>query len=70
MRELTKDEIKELDIIWQLIKTGRAPGQEEKGRAITFWNKIAGTNYSLKSSCSSCLGAVYYGTEKLYNKYF
>ena len=70
MRELTKDEIKELGEIWMLIKTGRANNTDDKGRAINFWNKIAGTNFKANSSGQACLGTVFYGTEKLYKEYY
>jgi hypothetical protein len=70
MRELTKDEIKELGELWPLIKTGRAANIEVKAMAINFWNKIAGTNFKANSSCQACLGTVFYGTEKLYKEYY
>jgi len=70
MRELNKDEIKELGIIWLLIKNGEANNQDDKSRAVNFWNKVAGTNFSITSSCSSCLGKVFYGTEGLYKEYY
>jgi hypothetical protein len=70
MRELTKDEINELDSVWQLIKSGKAPGQEAKGRAIVLWNKIAGTKFSQTSSCHGCLGKVFYGLEGLHKEYY
>ena len=49
MRELTKDEIKELGELWPLIKTGRAANIEVKAMAINFWNKIAGTTFKANS---------------------
>lgn len=70
MRELDKDEINELGIIWPLIKNGEANNQEDKGRAINLWNKIAGTNFKSNTSCQGCLGSVFYGLEGLYNEYF
>jgi len=70
MRELTKDEIIELDIIWQLIKAGKAPDKEVKGRAIALYNKIAGTRFSQTSSCHGCLGKVFYGLEGLHKEYY
>jgi hypothetical protein len=70
MRELNKDEIKELGTIWLSIKTGEAKNKEDKARAIQFWNKIAGTTFSPSSSCQSCLGVVFYGTEGLYKEYY
>ena len=45
MRELNKDEIKELGEIWMLIKSGRANNTDDKARAIKFWNNIAATNF-------------------------
>jgi hypothetical protein len=70
MRELNKDEIKELGEIWMLIKSGRADNIDDKSKAIKFWNNIAGTNFKLNSSCQSCLGTVFYGLEGLYKEYF
>lgn len=70
MRELDKDEIKELGDIWILIKSGRADNTNDKSIAINLWNKIAGTNFKLNTSCQSCLGTVFYGLEGLYNQYF
>lgn len=70
MKELDEDRIKELDIIWQLIKSGKAPGQEAKGRAIVFWNNAAGTKFSQTSSCHGCLGKVFYGIEGLHKEYY
>ena len=70
MRELNKDEIKELGTIWLLIKNGRAPSFEAKGRVIMFWNKIAGANFKPNSSCQGCLGTVFYGLEGLYKEYY
>ena len=70
MRELDKDEIKELGEVWMLIKTGRADNSKDKSRAIILWNKIAGTNFKANSSCQSCLGTVFYGLGGLYNEYF
>ena len=34
MRELTKEEVLELDSVWLLIKTGRAPDKDAKAKAI------------------------------------
>jgi|TARA_R110000851_G_scaffold140796_1_gene278290 hypothetical protein len=70
MRELNKEEIKELGTIWPLIKNGRAPSLEVKSIVIKFWNKVAGTNFKPNSSCQACLGTVFYGTEGLYKEYF
>jgi hypothetical protein len=70
MRELTEDEIIELDNVWQLIKTGRADSHKTKAIAINFWNKVAGTNFKPNSSCQACLGTVFYGTEGLYKEYY
>lgn len=70
LRELTEDEIVELKNIWLLIKSGRAPDKEVKAKAIKFWNNIAGTNYTSTTSCSACLGTVFYGLEGLYKEYF
>tara|TARA_R110001606_G_scaffold374411_1_gene532243 strand:- start:360 stop:575 length:216 start_codon:yes stop_codon:yes gene_type:complete len=70
MKELDKDEIKELGEVWMLIKTGRADNSKDKSRAISLWNKIAGTNFTHNTSCSSCLGTVFYGLGGLYNEYF
>tara|TARA_R110000803_G_C11790401_1_gene297952 strand:+ start:283 stop:507 length:225 start_codon:yes stop_codon:yes gene_type:complete len=70
MRELTKEEVLELDSVWLLIKTGRAPDKDAKAKAINLWNKIAGTNFKANSSCQSCLGTVFYGLGGLYNEYF
>ena len=69
MRELDKDEIVELGSVWQLIKSGKAPDNPTKARAITLWNNIAGTNFKLTSSCQSCLGTVFYGLEQLNKEY-
>ena len=49
MRELDKDEIKELGDIWILIKSGRADNINDKSIAINLWNKIAGTNFKLNT---------------------
>ena len=70
MRELKDKEIKEVKVIWDLISTGRAANTNDKTRAINFWNSIAGTHFKTNSSCSSCLGAVFNGVQKLYNKYY
>ena len=70
MRELNKDEIKELGEIWMLIKSGRANNTDDKARAIKFWNSIAATNFKVNTSCQSCLGTVFYGLEGLYKEYF
>ena len=70
MIELNKEEIKELDIVWNLISTGRAANKEDKARAILFYNNIFGTRYKTNSNCGACLGAVYSGLMELYLKYF
>ena len=70
MRELTQIEIKELGEIWLLIKTGRAINAETKARAILFYNSVSGTKYKASTSCSGCLGKVFYGTEALYKEYY
>jgi len=70
MRELDKDEIKELSTIWLSIKTGRAANEQDKAIAINFWNKVAGTNFKGNSSCQACLGTVFYGLEGLYKEYY
>jgi hypothetical protein len=70
MRALDKDEIKELGIIWPLISNGEANNEDDKSIAIKLWNKIAGTNFKLNTSCRSCLGTVFYGLEGLYKEYY
>ena len=70
MIELNKEEIAELDVVWNLINTGRADNKEDKARAILFYNNIFGTRYKGNSNCGACLGAVYRGLQGLYLEYF
>ena len=70
MRELTKDEIIEVAIIWNNISSGRADSKQQKEDAVAFWNKVSGSKYRLKTSCGACLSSVYEGVMNLYNKYY
>jgi len=70
MRELNKDEVEELGILWPLIMDGHAPNRDIKHRVIKLWNNIANTNFDKDTSCSSCLGKAYYGLQALHKEYF
>jgi hypothetical protein len=69
VRELTKDEITELLEVWPLIMRGKAPSKKVKHRVIKLYNGISGTKFDKDTSCSSCLGKVFYGLEALYSEY-
>jgi len=70
MRDLTNDEIFEVSIVWNNIKTGRASDKYQKEQAVAFWNKVSGKKYKLKTSCGACLADVYNGIMHLYNQYY
>jgi|19_taG_2_1085344.scaffolds.fasta_scaffold00376_7 hypothetical protein len=70
MRELTKEEIDEVAIIWNDISSGRASSKNMKQRAVAFWNKVGNKKYKLSTSCGACLSDVYNGIMNLYNKYY
>lgn len=68
--DLSKEDIKQVDTIWNSIKTGRAANKQQKEDAVAFWNKVSGKKYKLSTSCGACLSDVYTGISKLYNKYY
>tara|TARA_R110000803_G_C11857029_1_gene306646 strand:- start:381 stop:593 length:213 start_codon:yes stop_codon:yes gene_type:complete len=70
MRELNKEEIESLGIIWNKIKSGTAQNIRDKEEAVLFWNQIAGTKYKKTTSCGSCLSTVYHGLKNLYNELY
>ena len=68
--DLSKEDIKLVDTIWNNIKTGRAASKQQKEDAVAFWNKVSGKSYKLKTSCGACLSDVFNGIAKLYIKYY
>jgi len=70
MRELNKEEVERLGVIWIKIKSGTAKNILDKEEAVLFWNEISGTKYKKTTSCGSCLSAVYNGLKNLYNELY
>lgn len=70
MRELNKEEIKELENIWENIKTGTAKSIEDRINAVVFWNKVSGTKFKKNTSCGACLSSVFNGIKDLYNEFY
>lgn len=56
---MNKEQKKEMNDIWEGIKTGVAKSHHYKTRMITLYNEIHRTNYKYTTSCSSCLGSMY-----------
>lgn len=70
MRELSKEEIKELKEVWSKIKSGTADSVKDRNDAVLFWNKIAGTKFKKNTGCGACLSSVYNGLKDLYNEFY
>jgi hypothetical protein len=68
--DLSKEDIKLVDTIWNNIKTGRAASKQQKEDAVAFWNRVGNKKYKLSTSCGACLSDVYNGIAKLYKKYY
>ncbi len=68
--DLSKEDIQQVDTIWNNIKTGRAASKQQKEDAVAFWNKVSGKKYKLSTSCGACLSDVFNGIAKLYIKYY
>lgn len=68
--DLSKEDIKLVETIWNRIKTGRAANKQYKEDAVAFWNKVSGKKYKLSTSCGACLSDVFNGIAKLYIKYY
>ena len=66
---LPQEMIEEVFSVWENIKTGRAKNYEQKSKMIQLYNTIYMTNYSVGTSCGSCLNTCFDGIKKLYNKY-
>mgnify|MGYP003117097767 FL=1 len=69
MRELNKEEIKELREIWSNIKTGTAKSVIWREKAVLFWNNVGGTNFKKNTGCGACLGKVFVGFKSLIDEY-
>tara|TARA_R110000744_G_scaffold319857_1_gene426105 strand:- start:391 stop:795 length:405 start_codon:yes stop_codon:yes gene_type:complete len=67
--DLPDEIIAEILDVWQHLNTGRAKNLEAKKKMITLYNVIHNTNYSVGTSCGSCLSTCYDGIRTLYNKY-
>jgi hypothetical protein len=70
MKELSKEDIKELKEVWSKIKSGRAESVEARQNAVVFWNRIAGTKFKKSTGCGACLSSVYNGLKDLYNEFY
>ena len=67
--DLPQEIIDEVLDMWEDLKTGRAKNQEAKRRMIETYNTIFMTNYSVGTSCNSCISTCFDGIKKLYKKY-
>ena len=61
--------IDEIINLYPDVKTGKAKNVDAKKRMIELYNTIFQTNYSVGTSCGSCLQSVWSGIKQLYKKY-
>ena len=66
--EIPIELIKEVVDLYPSLKTGRAKDQEAKKKMIELYNTIYGSNYSVTTSCGSCISACFDGITKLYKQ--
>tara|TARA_R110001599_G_scaffold1393_5_gene6804 strand:+ start:99 stop:407 length:309 start_codon:yes stop_codon:yes gene_type:complete len=69
LSEIPSELIKEIVDLYPNLKTGRAKDQETKKKMIELYNTIYGSNYSVTTSCGSCISACFDGIKKIYKEY-
>ena len=68
-KDIPEEIIEEIILLWEDLKTGRAKDQIAKKKMIELHNVIFGTNYSVRTSCGSCIAACFDGIRKIYKEY-
>ena len=67
--DIPEEIIAEIIALWPDLKTGRAKDQTAKKKMIEIYNTLHNTNYSVGTSCGSCISTCFDGIKKLYKKY-
>jgi len=68
-KDIPEEIIEEIILLWEDLKTGRAKDQTAKKKMIEIYNTLHNTNYSVRTSCGSCIAACYDGIKKIYKEY-
>ena len=68
-KDIPEEIIEEIILLWEDLKTGRAKDQAAKKKMIEIYNTLHNTNYSVRTSCGSCIAACYDGIKKIYKEY-
>ena len=68
-KDIPEEIIEEIILLWEDLKTGRAKDQTAKKKMIEIYNTLHNTNYSVRTSCGSCIAACFDGIKKIYKEY-
>jgi len=68
-KDIPEEIIEEIILLWEDLKTGRAKDQIAKKKMIEIYNTLHNTNYSVRTSCGSCIAACYDGIKKIYKEH-
>ena len=67
--DIPKEILEEVFAVYPDVYTGKAKNHKAKAKMIELYNVIHGTNYSIGTSCSSCLSTCLNGIRDIYHKY-